>query len=785
MDKLTEFLIKPFLIDMVTPQDHSVPNTLDSTNHLEEKESKIKNIIAIFPGRFQPPSLHHKKVYDWLVENFGKDKVYIATSDKVEMVKSPLSFSDKKLIWSKHGVPSDKIVQVKNPYKSEEITSKFDKNSTAVVFIFGEKDADRINSGIKKSGEQSYFLPYNGNENNLESYAIHGYFVKAPHISIKIDGRELSGTLVRELLGSKKMSKELKINVFKKIFGWYDEYIYSLIVPKFEVVTNETTIPVLQESNSKTSNEICMIRNLIENHADIVLKKVLREIGDEDLGIFLNKNKDVLKTISSIAINDKPDFYELEEMPGEEDTVRAWQAHTTDVANRIGYKVVDFIGGEEPKEDVSITKVCIVKEDIKKKSKELLLCGGAAGHMIHPFEDMDLTFGDLKKIISSAMQGELGTVTEKLDGQNIMVSWKNGKLIAARNKGHLKNYGENALDVDALKRMFSGRGDLTIAFSQAVEDLQSAISKLTQEQKNKIFNEGKRFMSVEILFPKTQNVIPYGLNLLVFHGTVELDIEGNIVSRGDEDSARMLSGMIQQIDAHVQNTFTIRGPKTLDLMKPKDSIKKKNYFFSKLKELQSQFSLKDSDTIMLYHQRWWEKFVTEKSKEFKCDLSPDILQLLIRRWAFMDKSFSISNMKREIKCPEFLSWILEFDKKNHTGQWKKNIEPFETLFLLVGTEVLQNTEGFLSQSPEKSSDEIKRSLKKTIEDLKSKDLPENKIKKLEIEMERLKRLGGTSNIVPSEGLVFSYTGSDGKQRLIKLTGPFVVINQILGLMRYS
>ncbi len=32
-------------------------------------------------------------------------------------------------------------------------------------------------------------------------------------------------------------------------------------------------------------------------------------------------------------------------------------------------------------------------------------------------------------------------VTEKLDGQNIMVSWKDGKLIAARNKGHIKNDG--------------------------------------------------------------------------------------------------------------------------------------------------------------------------------------------------------------------------------------------------------------------------------------------------------------------------------------------------------
>ncbi|HRT03427.1 MAG TPA: hypothetical protein P5513_05765 [Candidatus Diapherotrites archaeon] len=31
--------------------------------------------------------------------------------------------------------------------------------------------------------------------------------------------------------------------------------------------------------------------------------------------------------------------------------------------------------------------------------------------------------------------------TMKYDGQNINVSWKNGKLIGARNKGHMKNFG--------------------------------------------------------------------------------------------------------------------------------------------------------------------------------------------------------------------------------------------------------------------------------------------------------------------------------------------------------
>ena len=59
--------------------------------------------------------------------------------------------------------------------------------------------------------------------------------------------------------------------------------------------------------------------------------------------------------------------------------------------------------------------------------RELLMEGGAYGHMAHPFDDKDLTFKDLKNIIDMGLGGELNredNVTEKLDGQNLMISWR-------------------------------------------------------------------------------------------------------------------------------------------------------------------------------------------------------------------------------------------------------------------------------------------------------------------------------------------------------------------------
>jgi len=59
--------------------------------------------------------------------------------------------------------------------------------------------------------------------------------------------------------------------------------------------------------------------------------------------------------------------------------------------------------------------------------RELLMEGGAYGHMAHPFDDKDLTFKDLKNIIDMGLGGQLNredNVTEKLDGQNLMISWR-------------------------------------------------------------------------------------------------------------------------------------------------------------------------------------------------------------------------------------------------------------------------------------------------------------------------------------------------------------------------
>ena len=114
-------------------------------------ESPVKTIIVVYPGRFQPMGQHHAAVYKKLASKFGKSNTYVVTSDVVKLPKSPLNFKEKYSVMKKHGVTN--VVQVKNPYQAQELTSKYDPETTALLFAVGAKDMKenpRFKIGFKR-----------------------------------------------------------------------------------------------------------------------------------------------------------------------------------------------------------------------------------------------------------------------------------------------------------------------------------------------------------------------------------------------------------------------------------------------------------------------------------------------------------------------------------------------------------------------------------------------------------------------------------------------------------
>ena len=410
-------------------------------------------------------------------------------------------------------------------------------------------------------------------------------------------------------------------------------------------------------------------------------------------------------------------------------------------------------------------------------SENVITEGGAAGHMSHPYDSHGLTFGDMKEIVSRALGGYLDieeAVTEKTDGQNIQITWKDGQIGFARNKGTVIN----PMSVDELTAKFEGRGAISDAFRSAAEDLSEALQQLPPDKLNGIFKNGRVFANMEIIYPATVNVIAYETAVLQFHNLVEYDEKGNVVET-DASGGATIQRAIREANAHMQKTFKIIPPQKIKLGRVADFEDQQAAFINEIDQLRDLYDLKDTDRVTEYHKEWWKNVIETQAQKLGYSIPDDILNTLVYRWAFNNKSTSLTTIKKQIDNPDFLNWVLQFDKNDVKSYYKQNIEPFESIFLKLGAVVLKNATNYLAVNPSKAVQQIKQEMASLIRELETTDNLAT-LQKLKTELARIQRLGGFDSIVPTEGIVFVYGGNT-----YKLTGAFAPVNQILGVLKYA
>jgi len=136
--------------------------------------------IVIMPGGFHPFHAGHYALYKSAVEAFPDADVYVAATDA--KTERPFPFAIKEKLAKVAGVPTGKFIQVKSPFKAEEITQHYDPNRDVLIFVRSEKDRDESPKpgGTKKDGTPAYFQPYD--PNNLQPFAKHAYFAYLPTV---------------------------------------------------------------------------------------------------------------------------------------------------------------------------------------------------------------------------------------------------------------------------------------------------------------------------------------------------------------------------------------------------------------------------------------------------------------------------------------------------------------------------------------------------------------------------------------------------------------------------
>jgi len=205
--------------------------------------------VVIYPGRFQPMLPHHAEVYKKLQAQFPGADVYVATSDKVELPKSPFNFKEKVAIMTQlHDIPANRIIQAKSPYLVDSYTKSFDQENTMVIFAVGGKDEDRFpmnnvdpNTGLDMTVRGEPRPKFYQMINTLKQHPAlpmseRGYIYHAPIVDK--DGEVASASAFRNAFAN-AVDVEQQKEVFTKYMGNFDNGVFELLKNKMDNTMKE------------------------------------------------------------------------------------------------------------------------------------------------------------------------------------------------------------------------------------------------------------------------------------------------------------------------------------------------------------------------------------------------------------------------------------------------------------------------------------------------------------------------------------------------------------------
>ena len=193
------------------------------------------------PGGFHPFHAGHLALYTSAVQKYPDADVYVAASDNQK--DRPFPFKVKEKLASVAGIPQGKFVQVKSPFRPEEITRRYNSSEDALIFVRSEKDSNEQPKpgGTKKDGSPAYYQSYD--EGNLKPFAETGYIDYLP--TVEFGDGITSATEIRnawpkldelgkiEMIKSMYPGSELNVPALKKLVQMLDSVLVGELVESF------------------------------------------------------------------------------------------------------------------------------------------------------------------------------------------------------------------------------------------------------------------------------------------------------------------------------------------------------------------------------------------------------------------------------------------------------------------------------------------------------------------------------------------------------------------------
>ena len=441
--------------------------------------------------------------------------------------------------------------------------------------------------------------------------------------------------------------------------------------------------------------------------------------------------------------------------------------------------------------------------------------GATGGHMLHPYENLDLTFGQLRDIYQIASKGFPNIkITEKTDGQNISISYdhRTSEALAIRNTSHAREGGRNKDDLKAYfttDRIAAGKNptpdNVVNAFYTAMINFEKIAHLLSPEFFYTPTGE-RLFYNAEVMDPVSENVIPYDTQVLLIHrvGHKKL-VDGKLISLSDdqadyrgakklaEERSAALEARLQELQIDSPDIPTTKINAIVDFT---EFIEKKEAYRDAANELRAiQGSAK---TIGEYLENRLKTLLQEKLGSGYSEETYDQLVVALLHFATTGmprKTKEIKWVLETIPGEETKDFINEFLRTRSAMKDIKDraMNPLIMVNHRFATRVL---EGFISGYTLQAEDSLSRLRTKVGKKAKDPKVLADKSSLALLKTSLAKIHGGedvgdvlSDEAVQSalekittviEGLVFDYEGET-----YKFTGQFAPVNQMLGLGKYD
>ena len=429
--------------------------------------------------------------------------------------------------------------------------------------------------------------------------------------------------------------------------------------------------------------------------------------------------------------------------------------------------------------------------------------GGVFGHMSHIYDNPNMTFGQIKDIMTKASAGQLENVTEKTDGQNLFVSYnvQDGTVRAARNKSNLKAGGMNA---DELAEKFGGRGALTDAFVNAFKAFEIAVNQFSDEEKVELFGPDTNiFYNAEVMDPANANVINYDTKTFLIHraGHAEFDREtGKPVSSEEgfsEKKAGVLQSALEKAQESMKGDFKVQVNAIRQLEALGDDAAL-THALKGMDQVMSSGGVSDGDTIGDYIIGKWRQVIDQELPE----LSDEGKQLIIKRvmtdyygalegeGPLKSRGLETRQITKTIGQPELNKEIVSVIK-SYPQRFKEFIFPVESVIHRFSIEILRAVQSayiIAAGGNEKEVARLQALVGKAIDTIQGSG-NEEAMEIIKAQLEKLSMIEDDGSVgavdlsmisSAAEGIVFDYDG-----HTYKFTGGFAPANQILGLFKYG